>query len=130
MQGIVTLMVAARDWLARVASLRWARIGGLDLVVPAAAGLVVFNAIPQLGRGLWGVPFWLAWIVTTAIAAAALLAWSRGGRPGSARRFFFSPLPGPPRRRGGGRLPPRGRAPGPGEGPAAPGGGGPRPGPE
>src|ERR1035437_4352923 len=81
MQGIVTLMVAARDWLARVASLRWARIGGLDLVVPAAAGLVVFNAIPQLGRGLWGVPFWLAWIVATAIAVAALLAWSRAARP-------------------------------------------------
>jgi hypothetical protein len=81
MPGIVTLMVAARDWLARVASLRWARIGGLDLVVPAATGLVVFNAIPQLGRDLWGVPFWLAWIVTTAIAAAALLAWSRAARP-------------------------------------------------
>jgi hypothetical protein len=81
MPGIVTLMVAARDWLARVASLRWARIGGLDLVLPAAAGLVVFNAIPQLGRDVWGVPFWLAWIVATAIAAAALLAWSRAARP-------------------------------------------------
>ena len=67
-------MVSARDWLARVASLRWARVGGLDLAVPAAAVLVVFNAIPQLGRDLWGVPFWLAWALVTATAAAALLA--------------------------------------------------------
>lgn len=79
MQGIVALMVAARDWLARVADLRWARVGGLNLAVPAAAGLVVFNAVPQLGRDLWGVPFWLAWIVATAAAAAALLAADRIG---------------------------------------------------
>ncbi len=74
-------MVAVRGWLARVANLRWARVGGLDLVVPAAAVLVVFNTVPQLGRDLWGVPFWLAWIVATATAAAAFLASSRVARP-------------------------------------------------
>jgi hypothetical protein len=78
-QGIVALMVAARDWLARVANLRWARVGGFNLVVPAMAVLVVFNTVPQLGRDLWGVPFWLAWIVATAAAAAALLASNRIG---------------------------------------------------
>ena len=55
--------------LARVASLRWARIGGFDLLIPAAAALSVFYAVPQLGRDLWGVPFWVAWIV------AALAGW-------------------------------------------------------
>src|SRR5450759_2025825 len=73
-------MVAARDWLARVANLRWARVGGWDLVVPAVAVLVVFNTVPQLGRDLWGVPFWLTWIVATAAAAAAFLASNRIGR--------------------------------------------------
>jgi hypothetical protein len=87
MQGIVAFMVAARDWLARVASLRWARIGGLDLALPAAAVLVVFNAVPQLGRDLWGVPFWLAWILATAIAATALLGLRRVGRPASKPRL-------------------------------------------
>lgn len=72
-------MVAARDWLARVANLRWARVGGFNLVVPATAVLVVFNTVPQLGRDLWGVPFWLAWIVAAAAAAAALLASNRIG---------------------------------------------------
>ncbi|HEX7612589.1 MAG TPA: hypothetical protein VF371_07420, partial [Candidatus Limnocylindrales bacterium] len=78
-QGIVALMVAARDWLARIARLSWARVGGLDLAVPAAAVLVVFYAVPQLGRDLWGVPFWLAWIVATAAAAASFLASNRIG---------------------------------------------------
>ena len=77
MKGIVALMVAARGWLARGASLSWARVGGLDLVVPAAAVLIVFNTVPQLGRDLWGVPLWLAWIVATATAAAAFLVSSR-----------------------------------------------------
>ncbi len=75
MQGIVAKIGSARDWLARIASLRWTRVGGLDLVVPAAAILVVLNAIPQLGRDLWGVPFWLAWIVATITATAAILTW-------------------------------------------------------
>ena len=70
----MALIVSVRELLARVASLRWGRFGGLDLVVPAAAVLVIFNAIPQLGRDLWGVPFWLVWFVATAAVAAALLA--------------------------------------------------------
>ena len=82
----MVLVVTARDWLARVAGLRWARVGSLDLVVPAAAGLVVFTAIPQLGRDLWGVPFWLAWIVATAIAAAAAAFLASTGIGGTDRK--------------------------------------------
>jgi hypothetical protein len=86
-QGIVRLIVSSRDWLARIAGLRWARVGGWDLAVPAAAVLVVFNAIPQLGRELWGIPFWLVWIVATAIAVATLIAARSIGGPGGKSRL-------------------------------------------
>jgi hypothetical protein len=58
-----------RTWLAALAGLRWARPAGLDLVVPAGAIVVVFYAVPQLGRDVFGVPFWLAWLLSTVAVA-------------------------------------------------------------
>jgi hypothetical protein len=63
--------------LARIVALRWARIGGFDLVVPAAIAAVIWTAVPQLGSELAGIPFGVAWIVLTAAVVAPLLLWSR-----------------------------------------------------
>jgi len=86
-QGIVVLIVSARDRLARVASLRWARLAGLNPLIPATAVLVAFYAIPQLGRDLWGVPFWVAWIAAALAGWTAVLVVGRigTGRPGKPR---------------------------------------------
>jgi hypothetical protein len=62
----------ARDWLARIAGLRWARLGGFDLAVPAAIGIVIWTALPQLGRDFGGVPFGVAWIAATVTIVALL----------------------------------------------------------
>ena len=66
-----------RQWLARIAGLRWARIGRFDLVVPVAIALVIWNAVPMLGRDLAGIPFGVLW----AAATAAVLVVARLPRP-------------------------------------------------
>ena len=77
-----------RTWLAALAGLRWARPAGLDLALPAGAVVVVFYAVPQLGRDVFGVPFWLAWLLSTVVVAACaratIVARSLIGAPRSA----------------------------------------------
>ncbi len=73
-QRLLSFVAAGRGRLAKLASLRWARPGGMDLAVPAAMVLVVGYAAPQLGRDVAGVPFWLAWLVVTAAVVLALRA--------------------------------------------------------
>ncbi|MGZ6314751.1 MAG: hypothetical protein ACXWNI_03895 [Candidatus Limnocylindrales bacterium] len=63
MQGLLSNVATGRGWLADLASLRWARLGGLNLTVPASIVLVIGYAVPQLGRDVAGVPFWLAWLI-------------------------------------------------------------------
>jgi hypothetical protein len=74
---LLLLPATARGLLARIVALRWARIGGFDLVVPAAIAAVIWTAVPQLGSELAGIPFGVAWIVLTAAVVAPLLLWSR-----------------------------------------------------
>ncbi|MGA3056428.1 MAG: glycosyltransferase family 87 protein [Candidatus Limnocylindrales bacterium] len=71
-QGLLSFVAAGRGWLANLASLRWARSGGWDLAVPAAMVLVVGYAVPQLGRDMAGVPFWLAWLLVTTAAVVGM----------------------------------------------------------
>ncbi len=75
-------LASARGGLARIAGLRWARIGGFDLAVPAAIVVVIWAAAPQLGRDLAGVPFWVAWLASTAaiVAIGAIVAALRSRR--------------------------------------------------
>jgi hypothetical protein len=73
-QGLLSFVAAGRGWLANLASLRWARPGGLDLAVPAAMVVVVAYAVPQLGRDVAGNPFWLAWFLATAAVVLGLRA--------------------------------------------------------
>jgi len=78
---LLQLLTSARGGLARIVGLRWARIGGFDLAVPAAIAVVIWYAAPQLGRDIAGVPFGAAWIVATAaIVAPPILASHRSGR--------------------------------------------------
>ena len=74
---LLLLPATARGLLARIVALRWARLGGFDLVVPAAIAAVIWTAVPQLGSELAGIPFGVAWIVLTAAVVAPLLLWSR-----------------------------------------------------
>jgi hypothetical protein len=71
-QGLLSFVAAGRGWLANLASLGWARPGGKDLAVPAAMILVVGYAVPQLGRDVAGIPFWLAWLLTTTAVVAGM----------------------------------------------------------
>ena len=80
---LLLLPAIARSLLARIVGLRWARIGGFDLVVPAAICAVIWTAIPQLGSELAGVPFGVVWIAATAVVMAPLLWWSRARVPSS-----------------------------------------------
>jgi hypothetical protein len=45
---------------------------------------VVGYALPQLGRDVAGVPFWLAWLLATAVVVAALRAFGRPDRAATA----------------------------------------------
>jgi hypothetical protein len=83
-KGLLSFIPAGRGWLANLASLRWARPGGLDLAVPAAMVLVVGYAVPQLGRDVAGVPFWLAWLLATAAVVLGLRAFGWTARANSA----------------------------------------------
>jgi hypothetical protein len=77
--GLLSFVSAGRGWLANLASLRWTRLGGLDLAIPGAMVLVVGYAVPQLGRDVAGVPFWLAWPVATTAVVVGLRAFGRTG---------------------------------------------------
>jgi hypothetical protein len=85
-QGLLSFVAAGRGWLANLASLRWAWPGGLDLAVPAALVLVVAYAVPQLGRDVAGIPFWLAWFLATAAVVLGLRAvgWTARANAASA----------------------------------------------
>jgi hypothetical protein len=80
-QGLLSFVAAGRGWLADLASLRWARPGGLDLALPASMVLVVGYAVPQLGRDLAGVPFWMAWLIAATGVLLVLRAF--GGMTGA-----------------------------------------------
>ncbi|MFI5260075.1 MAG: hypothetical protein ACHQ01_10790, partial [Candidatus Limnocylindrales bacterium] len=87
------LLASVRGWLARIAGMHWARIGGLDLVLPVALLLVIWHASSLLGRDLAGIPFGLVWAVATAsvvlavrvIPAIAAASDARAARARSAR---------------------------------------------
>ncbi|MGZ6267311.1 MAG: glycosyltransferase 87 family protein [Candidatus Limnocylindrales bacterium] len=83
-QGFLSYVAAGRGWLANLASLRWARSDGVDLAVPAAIVLVVGYAVPQLGRDVAGVPFWVVWLLVTPVAVLALRAFGCGTGAGAA----------------------------------------------
>ncbi len=78
MAPTLLLLASVRGWLARVAGFRWARIGGIDLVLPAALLLVIWNGASLLGRDLAGVPFGVAWVVATAAVVLGLRFLPRG----------------------------------------------------
>ena len=80
---LLLLPATARGWLARIVGLRWARIGGFDLVVPVAIAAVIWTAVPQLGSDLAGVPFGVAWIVLTVAVVVPLFLWSRASAASS-----------------------------------------------
>jgi hypothetical protein len=65
-------MDAVRGWVAEIVSLRWARIGRLDLAVPVAMAVVAVAFLDQLGRPIGGIPFSLLWVVTTAAVLGLL----------------------------------------------------------
>jgi hypothetical protein len=77
--GLLSFVSAGRGWLANLASLRWARPAGLDLAIPGVMVLVVGYAVPQLGRDVAGVPFWLAWPVATTAVVVGLRAFGPTG---------------------------------------------------
>ena len=81
-EGLLTRLVAARERLAHLAGLRWARLGGFDLVVPGAIALVVWTSLDQLGRSIGGIPIWLLWPVLTAVCVAGLRVRPFGRRAG------------------------------------------------
>jgi len=66
------LVEEARAWLAEIASLRWARIGPINLAIPVAMAVVVVGFFDQLGRPIAGVPFGVLWILLTAAALSVL----------------------------------------------------------
>ncbi len=92
--GFLLLLASARGGLARIASLRWAQAGGLDLAVPAAIAVVVWTAVPQLGRDLAGVPFWMAWVAGTAVVVAAVRLLAHDPRPADSA-FASAPAAAP-----------------------------------
>ena len=81
-EGLLARLAAARGRLADLAGLRWARLGGFDLVVPAAVALVIWTSPDQLGRSVGGVPFGLLWPVMTAVCVVALRVRPFGRRVG------------------------------------------------
>ena len=65
-------MDVVRGWVARIASLRWTRIGPVDAAVPVGMAIVATAFVDQLGRPIGGLPFGLIWIVATAAAVAVV----------------------------------------------------------
>jgi hypothetical protein len=65
-----------------ILSLRWLRAKGIELAVPAAMVLVAWNALDQLARPVFGVPFWLCWpALGGLIFAARTVLPARTARP-------------------------------------------------
>jgi hypothetical protein len=81
-EELLTKLAAVRERLADLAGLRWARLGGVDLVVPAAIALVIWASLDQLGRSIGGVPFGLLWPVLTVACVVALRVRPFGRRSG------------------------------------------------
>jgi hypothetical protein len=71
-QGLLSIVDTGRGWLANLASLKWARPGGVNLAGPAVVILVVAYAAPQLGRDVSGIPFWATWLLATVAAVTAV----------------------------------------------------------
>lgn len=80
-----------RGLLARIVGLRWARFGPIDLVMPAAILLVIWNATPLLGSELAGVPFGVAWVVVTAAVVLSLRLAPRPSRERAASAAGAAP---------------------------------------
>jgi hypothetical protein len=74
-----------RRLLADVASLRWARVRGFDLAVPAGLAIVAMGLADYLGRPIAGTPFWVWWIGGSAAVLGAGLALARFDRIGPLR---------------------------------------------
>ena len=75
-------LAAGRQRLAGGAGLGWARVGGVDLAVPVAIGLVILASLDQLGRSIAGLPFGLVWLGLTAVAVVGLRIRPFGRRAG------------------------------------------------
>jgi Glycosyltransferase family 87 len=71
---LLLFVASLRGGLARIVGLRWASVGRFDLAVPAVLAAVVWTAVPQLGGQVFGIPFWAAWLVGTAVVLAAIVA--------------------------------------------------------
>ncbi len=81
-EGLLARLAGFRHRLAGVADLRWARVGGFDLAVPVAVGLVILATLDQLGRSIGGLPFGLLWLILTAACVAGLRGLPFGRRAG------------------------------------------------
>jgi Glycosyltransferase family 87 len=71
-EGLPSFVNGVRGRVAGVAGLRWARFDAVDAAVPVGMVVVAFGLRGELGVPIGGVPFWLAWIVATAVCVAAL----------------------------------------------------------
>lgn len=81
-EGLSARVAAFRSRLAGLAGLGWARVGAIDLAVPAAILIVAWATLGQLGRQIGAVPFWLLWPVLTALGVVALRIRPFGRRGG------------------------------------------------
>jgi len=63
-------VISLRRFLADVAALRWTRVRGVDLAVPAGLAIVAIALIDQLGRPIAGMPFWVWWLACSAVVLA------------------------------------------------------------
>ena len=96
-------MDGVRGRVAGIAGLRWARFGAVDAAVPVGMAVVAFGFRGELGVPIGGVPFWLAWIVATAVCVAALRVRSSfraGARPRPGATPGATPGAGPYATRG------------------------------
>ena len=89
---------AAREYslrhvLADVAALRWARVRGIDLAIPAGLAIVAAGLAGQLGRPIAGLPFGAWWIGVSATALAAWAAVAHMGRTAPLRPVVLLAVP-------------------------------------
>lgn len=71
-EGLRAFIDGLRSWVAAIIGLKWARVGRLDLAVPAAMAVVGAAFLDQIDRPIGGLPFGLWWIVTTAAILGVL----------------------------------------------------------
>jgi len=67
-----SLALAGRRRVAGLLGLEWLRLGPLDLAVPVAAAVTVWDGSSQLGRQVGPLPFWVAWIGLSVVLAGLL----------------------------------------------------------